>query len=371
MAVRLPELSRQLDRPGRVGHRTYPYPAWGQVRYQAFIIFNPDIQCFRDFEGGYANSEIKTSNASGVPDSLRMLWIKIQECFRFGVSTNCSVTDGAYIDNMSLAIVDGLPIQLSSDIWNWINDTFPANETAGFAGVASKFDTCAAILKTGLNTAPNGNSLTRADIPGDSVVIISSPTTTQVDMIFRILPGPGNYSPQSVIRHTGFIRKLPSNAATVTPGDGSFWDGYRTNPGPFASPGAVAKHAAAKGGWDANVWNSARCDTAEVNIFSSQSRGVLGGPGDSKIWANYLHESDPRFRDPRAAQAALLHQDADLRSQQHRVRRHGADVRGVQRYRRQLRPRPAMRRTARRRGSTRRSFPTACSRRARTSVLLP
>ena len=59
-----------------------------------------------------------------------------------------------------------------------------------------------------------------------------------------------------MIRHTGFIRKLPNNIATVTPGDGSFWDGYRTNPGAFASSGAVAKHAAAKGGWDANVWNS-------------------------------------------------------------------------------------------------------------------
>ena len=82
--------------------------------------------------GGYAGNLIRTSNASGIPDSIRMLFIKYQLCFRFGVSTNCSSTEGGYLDNMSLAIVDGPPIQLSSDIWNWINDSFPANETAGF-----------------------------------------------------------------------------------------------------------------------------------------------------------------------------------------------------------------------------------------------
>ena len=119
-------------------------------------IFNPDQQCFRDLENVVGNSLMKTSNASGIPDSIKFYLGKQQECFRFGVSTGCSPTDGCYWDNVSLTIVDGPPIQLSSDIWNWINDTFPANETAGFPGVASKFDTCAAILKTGLNTDRNG-----------------------------------------------------------------------------------------------------------------------------------------------------------------------------------------------------------------------
>jgi len=289
----------------RFGFMSYPanaapnppaatYPAWGQVRFPAFIIFNPDQQCFRDLENVYGNSMVKTSNATGIPDSCKFYLGKLQECFRFGVSTGCSPTDGCYWDNADLTIIDGPPIQLSSDIWNWINDSFPANETAGLAGVASKFDTTSAILKTGLNTGPNAGSITRADVPGDSVVILSSPTTSQVDMIFRILPGPGNYTPVGD-PHTGFIRRLPNNPLTVTPGDGSFWDAYRSNPGAFASPSAVAKHAAAKGGWDANVWNSARCDTAEVNVFSFQSRGVLGGPADTKIWVNYLHESDPHF----------------------------------------------------------------------------
>jgi hypothetical protein len=286
-----PGNSTDLDGAGTA----YPYPAWGQLRFPSIVIFNPDQQCFRDLEGIVGNSMMKTSNASGIPDSVKLYLGKMQECFRFGVSTGCSPTDGCYWDNISLTIVDGpRSPRLASDIWNWINDTFPANETAGFPGVASKFDTCAAILKTGLNQAPNAGSTTRADIPCDSVVIVSSPTTTQVDMIFRILPGPGNYTPVGD-PHTGFIRKLPNNAVTVTPGDGSFWDAYRTNPGVFASPGAVAKHAAAKGGWDANVWNSARCDTAEVNVFAFHSRFVFGGPADPKIWANYLHESDPHF----------------------------------------------------------------------------
>ena len=123
----------------------------------------------------------------------------------------------------------------------------------------------------------------------------------------------------------------------MTPGDGSFWDVYRTNPGVFASPGAVAKHAAAKGGWDANAWNSARCDTAEVSIFAFQSRGVLGGPGDSKVWVNYLHESDPRFAalgqlKPRCYIRTLTSDPNDVVCD-------GTvpSVRGVQRYRCELR----------------------------------
>ena len=263
------------------------------MRYTNFNIFNPDQQCVSDLEAGFQNALIKTSNASGIPDSLRLLFIKIQECYRFGVSNGCSPTDGAYLDNFSLAIVDGPATRISADIWQWINDTFPANETAGIAGVASKFDTTAAIVKTGLNTAPSTGT-NRADVPGDSMVVYTAPNTARVDLVFRILPGPGNYTPVGD-PHNGYIRRVPSSATTVTPGDGSFWDSYRSTPGDFATPGATGFHSAAKGGWNPNVWSSARCDTAELNVFAYQSKAVLGGPGDASVWIACYHEADPHF----------------------------------------------------------------------------
>ena len=87
-----------------------------------------------DAEGLYQNGLIRTSNANGVPDSIKIFLGKQQQCFRFGVSVGCSPTDGAYFDNVALAIVDTEPAQLRVDLWQWINDTFPANESAGLPG---------------------------------------------------------------------------------------------------------------------------------------------------------------------------------------------------------------------------------------------
>ena len=85
------------------------------------------------------------------------------------------------------------------------------------------------------------------------------------------------------------------------------------------------------------MWNSARCDTAEVNVFAFHSRFVFGGPGRPQDLGKLPARVGSALRDPRAAQAALLHQDVDLRSQRRGVRRHGAVVCGVQRHRRELR----------------------------------
>jgi hypothetical protein len=41
---------------------------------------------------------------------------------------------------------------MNVDIWQWIQDAFPANETAGLPGTAA-FDTCAARICTGINIA--------------------------------------------------------------------------------------------------------------------------------------------------------------------------------------------------------------------------
>jgi hypothetical protein len=274
-----------------------PYPAWGQMRFPGFIIFNPDPQCLIDFEPGYQQALIKTSNANAVPDSMQFFIGKTQQCFRFGVSAGCAPTDGCYFDNMSVSLIDGTPAQLTADIWQWINDSFPANESPGFPATAN-FDTAGAWLGSGLNTAQSTNTNLRFNVPGDSVVITSSGDTRRVDMVFRILPGPGNYEPKGR-PDIGTIVRRPDSRAIVTKGDGSFWDQYRQTPGDFASTNAVVLHHAALGGWDPNVWNSARCDTAELNIFARQAGAttgnVLGGPADPTVWMSTLHESDPHF----------------------------------------------------------------------------
>jgi hypothetical protein len=275
------------------------YPAWGQVRYCGFILFNPDKQCFWDWEGAYQNGLIKSSKGNGIPDSMKIMISKRQECYRFGVTTTCSPTDGCYWDNFTLAIIDGVPAQMTVDIWNWINDAFPANESTGYPGVAALFDTCGALIKTGFNIAPSPNTKTRYDIPGDSVIVVCSPTTARVDMIFRILPGPGDYQPRGDGSATGYIKSRPDlpdvPASRVTVGDGSFWDQYRQIPGDFATPNATALHMAHAGGWDPNVWMSARCDTMEANVYAYHGKGILGGPGDPYSYMTTYHESDPHF----------------------------------------------------------------------------
>ena len=107
-----------------------------------------------------------------------------------------------------------------------------------------------------------------------------------MDLVFRILPGPGNY----VIagnRASG-LRRVPTSAAAATPGDGSFWGEYMSSPGTFSK----GTHS---GGWNPNTWNSARCDSAESNLFPVDGRqGNLSGLGAGR-WASMYHESDPRF----------------------------------------------------------------------------
>src|SRR4051812_21792169 len=59
------------------GHQCYPTiqpngaKVWGQQRYCACIVFNPEPQCFTDFEPARGNgTPFVTSNANGVPDSV-------------------------------------------------------------------------------------------------------------------------------------------------------------------------------------------------------------------------------------------------------------------------------------------------------------
>jgi hypothetical protein len=291
---------------------------WGGVHYGGIMPFDPEPQCFTDFEGARANGmPFLTSNPSGIPDSLRIFVAHQQQCFRFAITVGCNSNAGGYFDNVCEAFVDvpGLPGQASADnavllgsitgdIWQFVNDTFPANETAGLSGSAA-FDTTTGLIRTGLNTAQLTGNEQRFDIPGDSSCVVAVNATVsapddpalanvRVDLVFRILPGPGNYqiaAGRSMLpggAPSGVLLQLPTNqAAVVAPGDASFWGQYIANPGEV-SAGDHHGHTS----WDHLTWNSARMDTTELNIFPTAQVGT-GLSGVS--WMSVYHELDPKF----------------------------------------------------------------------------
>jgi hypothetical protein len=309
------------------GFQTYPSimpnggKCWGQPAFPGFILANVDAQCFTDFEGFAGNGVPIYSANFGSPDSLRIFLAHQQQCFRFAISLGCNSNEGGYFDNVSLAFVDvpGVPGQasasstvnlgvVSSDIWQFVNDTFPANETTGLPGT-SAFDTTTALIRTGLNTAQlTGNAL-RFDIPGDSGVVVAAnaavgsaddPTlvTTRVDLMFRILPGPGNYriaAGRSMAPGgnavSGVLLQVPTNqAAAAVAGDGSFWGQY------MADPGLVGRGShAGPGGWDPLTWNSCRMDTVQLNIFPVGGNVPTGTGLTPGRYMTTIHESDPKF----------------------------------------------------------------------------
>jgi hypothetical protein len=284
-------------------------------------VFDPEPQCFTDLEGFRNNGNpFRTSNPSGIPDSVRVFVAHQQQCFSFAISLGCNSHDGGYFDNVSLAFVDqpGVPGvasaggsvvlgTVSSDIWQWVNDTFPANESTDLPGT-SAFDTTTALIRTGLNIAQATGNAARFDIPGDSSSVVAANATVaapddpalaaiRVDLVFRILPGPGNYriAAGRVMppggAPSGVLLQVPTNqAAAVSSGDASFWGQYMASPGEV-SAGDHHGHTS----WDHLTWNSARCDTTELNIFPvgggvPTSTGLAPG-----AWMSMYHENDPKF----------------------------------------------------------------------------
>src|ERR1041385_7256732 len=297
---------------------------WGQPRYPGFIVFNPEPQCFTDQEGAIDDGmPILTSNASGIPDSLRSFLAHQQQCFRFAISLGCNSNEGGYFDNAGIAFVDlpGISGQssagnavtiggVSGDIWQFIQDTYQANETAGLPGTAA-FDTTTGLIKTGLNNAQATGNALRFDIPGDSTSVSAADASVgtaddpslsaiRIDLVFRILPGPGNYQIAAGRSMTpggvpvGTLLRVPtSQAAVVTAGDASFWGQYIANAGEQSSAGAHHGNTS----WDPLTWNSARCDTTELNIFPTRlvGTGLFGANPPGSGWMTCYHESDPKF----------------------------------------------------------------------------
>jgi hypothetical protein len=293
---------------------------WGQPQFPPFLLFNPEPQCFTDFES-------LNPNSSGFvyedypPDSLRVFLAHQQQCFRFAISLGCNSYEGGYFDNVAVAFVDypGAPGQasaassvslgaISSNIWDFMQDTFPANETAGLPGTAA-FDTTTALIRTGLNTAQATNNVLRFDIPGDSSLCtagnasVSTPddpnlAAVRVDFVFRILPGPGNYQisagrvmvpgGRSV---NGVLLRIPTDQGTpAVAGDASFWGQYMADPGLVGN----ANHTG-PGGWDPIGWNSCRMDTTQFDIFPVGGDVPTGTGLTPGSWMTCIHESDPKF----------------------------------------------------------------------------
>jgi hypothetical protein len=310
------------------GNQAYPATmpnggkCWGQPVFPGGVFFNPEPQCFTDFEPMAGNAvPILTSNPSGIADSLRVFLNHQQQCFRFAISLGCNSNEGGYWDNVAVAFVDqpGVPGQASAsstvslgsasvDIWQFFNDTFPANETAGLPGTAS-FDTTTALIRSGLNTAQSTGNALRFDIPGDSSVVTAANASVgaaddpalkavRIDLVFRILPGPGNYriaggrtmAPGGT-SVSGTLLQVPTNqAAAAVAGDASFWGQYMADPG-LVSHGTHT----GPGGWDPLTWNSCRMDTSELNIFPVGGAVPTGTALTPGKYQTTIHEADPKF----------------------------------------------------------------------------
>jgi hypothetical protein len=302
-----------------IGYQAYPAltarggKCWSNITtgYRFYMSY---AGCQSDFEplGGYG--PLLTSNANGIPDSVRIYVGITSECFYFGGT--CNSTAGGFFDNISLALVTssyaGPATDVHADLWQFFNDAFPVNGYAAdnVPAGSAEFDTTSALVKGAVNLALSTGDATRSDVLADSIVVAapngSGPgETMRVDLVFRILPGPGNYKihagrtypPTAPPSQGGGVDgmellRVPTNqSAVVSPGDSSFWGQYLQTPGQFASPGAH------HGGtwWDHLSWNSARCDTAETNIFPVVGHANPIVNPDAGLYQSTYHESDPHF----------------------------------------------------------------------------
>ena len=179
---------------------------------------------------------------------------------------------------------------------HWYHDTFPASNTTSPSSPA--FDREPARIKTGLNLIPLTGDPGRMVVPGDTVVANAAGADLRMDLVFRIKPGPGNYDLAGALGSGLRVDPLVPGVIAV-PGGPGFWGAYMAAPGIAGTAGGAALHAAFPSGWNWNVWNSARCDTAEKNIFPYDVDGVAlfdNFPGLTPgIWASMYHEADPKF----------------------------------------------------------------------------
>jgi hypothetical protein len=246
---------------------------WSPYQTYPFIIFQENPFCAPD-----RNNLSSIGIPCGQIDSLKVMVGTLTYSWRFG-GTDFGNTRGTYFDNARVGLVaSSAPI--SQEIWNKYQDQFPVNQ-AITPGDNASFDTTTAYIKSGLNNVAPANDV--GVVPGDSILANSkwvgngTSTGVRMDLIFRIDPGPGNYSVKGD-RSSALVEKDPAHP---------FWAAYKASNGIYGTPGG---HGAT---WNRNVWNSCRMDSADVNLWPILSRGI-GGPADP-VWASTIHELDPKF----------------------------------------------------------------------------
>jgi hypothetical protein len=119
----------------------------------------------------------------------------------------------------------------------------------------------------------------------------------RIDLVFRINPGPGNYATPG--DKNSNLRLVPTSLTPVNVGvpqtvSPNFWEQYLLANGEKGTPGGHPV-APVNGGrrWSNLVWNSARCDTSEINMYPILSR-FIGGAGVG-TWSSMYSELDPKF----------------------------------------------------------------------------
>ncbi len=252
-------------------------PQWGNI-IRSFANYQTDAICFRSLPGitgqegtmlalGMFKYSVGAAENANYPDSMKIGWLEESECWADGVNS-CNPVGGLYLDNVSAVAVDGAFQPLSGEIWNFWQTAFPWNENVTPAYSAA-FDTAGILVKTGLDIGPP-DGLNSFDVPGDTIVTsVAGGATVRVDLVFRVLPGPGNYrivgnsATGLTPNPAAFPLTLVGRPAVVpNVASSNFWESFLANNGPFGTPGG---HTG--GVWNPNVWNSARADTAEINLF--------------------------------------------------------------------------------------------------------
>jgi hypothetical protein len=317
----------------RAGWQTYPsvqlngVKTWGVWRKTIFFGgYTGFLGCYGgvDFpglmppgsDGGYLNGLIVTTNASGIPDSLRINIEELSICHRRAAVTpvTCNAAGlaelkGFYADNISIAFADAPPPPgISNSIWDVWQDAFPTN--SNLAVNTDPFRRGTVQVKSGYNKSQGTGDLFRNVIPGDTMLVISNGSPIRTDLVFRIKPGPGNY--QTIGNPASGIRPNPATAGSVTPGDGSFWGSYMADRGLYGSGFAVGFSTAvpnpmtdgvAGGGavdWNPDEWVSARMDTAQNNLFDANSVGGNVSQLKAAQFMSTYHESELGIGAPRA-----------------------------------------------------------------------
>ena len=192
---------------------------WGEVRLPSSVTSFVTSTCSRNTVSLQGNTLVLTSNASGVPDSIRIYFEFLSRCYSLPnlTATTCSpasgVLVGSYIDNLSLGLVRAAPppgFATTPSGGSKFVDAFPATSTTNFDSF--NFDTCAALVRSAVDLAAGLDIV----VLGDTATIATGKVPgVRVDLVFRILPGVGNHV--TIGNRASPLRKAPTSTAPAAP----------------------------------------------------------------------------------------------------------------------------------------------------------